>query len=179
MSLAPEMRSGFRRIAAALVAVAGMAASLGIGPARAEVDQSMRLASIEPVGITEAATANPGQMVRAEINLSDQTMHVYVGDRLVNIFPISSGRSGYGTPPGKYKAEWLSPKHRSRKYDNAPMPWAVFFHGGYAIHGTDAIRRLGRPASHGCIRLHPDNAKLFYSLVLKNGRENTLITIVR
>jgi lipoprotein-anchoring transpeptidase ErfK/SrfK len=55
----------------------------------------------------------------------------------------------------------------------------VFFHGGYAIPGTTEVRRLGRPASHGCIRLHPDNAKVFYTLVLKNGRENTTITITR
>ena len=59
------------------------------------------------------------------------------------------------------------------------MPWSVFFHGGYAIHGTTDIRHLGRVASHGCIRLHPDNAKLFFRLVQANGRDNTVITVVR
>ena len=83
------------------------------------------------------------------------------------------------TPVGRYKAEWLSRYHRSRKYDNAPMPWAVFFYGGYAVHGTTEIKRLGRPASHGCVRLHPENAKIFFSLVKKVGMPNTLITVVR
>ena len=59
------------------------------------------------------------------------------------------------------------------------MPWSVFFHGGYAVHGTTAVRRLGRPASHGCVRLHPANAKIFYKLVQQNGKENTLVSIVR
>jgi lipoprotein-anchoring transpeptidase ErfK/SrfK len=152
---------------------------LGAGTAQAEVGAGMRLAAIDPVPLTEAATATPGVQVLARVDLSDQTMHVYLGGKLVNIFPVSSGRQGYGTPPGNYKAEWLSPKHRSRKYNNAPMPWAVFFHGGYAIHGTTEVRRLGRPASHGCVRLDPANARLFYTMVNKNGRENTTITIVR
>jgi len=55
----------------------------------------------------------------------------------------------------------------------------VFFHGGYAIHGTTDIRRLGKPASHGCVRLHPDNAKIFFQMVKDFGMENTLITVVR
>ena len=59
------------------------------------------------------------------------------------------------------------------------MPWAVFFNGGYAIHGTTEIRALGRPASHGCVRLHPDNAKAFFSLVKIVGMENTLIDVVQ
>ena len=59
------------------------------------------------------------------------------------------------------------------------MPWSVFFHGGYAIHGTTDVWHLGHPASHGCIRLKPDNAKIFYTLVLKNGSDNTTITITR
>jgi lipoprotein-anchoring transpeptidase ErfK/SrfK len=59
------------------------------------------------------------------------------------------------------------------------MPWSVFFHGGYAVHGTTDLRRLGRPASHGCVRLDPKNAKVFYKLVDASGRENTLISIVR
>ena len=67
----------------------------------------------------------------------------------------------------------------SRKYDDAPMPHSVFFHGGYAVHATDAIRRLGRPASHGCIRLHSDDASDFYTLVETVGPANTSIVIVR
>ena len=59
------------------------------------------------------------------------------------------------------------------------MPWAVFFNGGYAVHGTTDVRNLGRPASHGCIRLHPDNAKTFFRMVQSSGKESTLISVVR
>ena len=57
------------------------------------------------------------------------------------------------------------------------MPWSVFFHRGYAIHGSYEIKHLGRPASHGCIRLHPKNAAALYSLVQKRGPGNTVIEI--
>jgi len=59
------------------------------------------------------------------------------------------------------------------------MPWSVFFYKGYAIHGTTEIKRLGRPASHGCVRLHPDNAKVFFELVKSKGLDSTLISVVR
>ena len=65
----------------------------------------------------------------------------------------------------------------SRKYDMAPMPHSIFFHGGYAIHGTDHVRSLGRPASHGCVRLHPRNARTLYNLVRRNGPRNTRIIL--
>jgi lipoprotein-anchoring transpeptidase ErfK/SrfK len=65
----------------------------------------------------------------------------------------------------------------SRKYYNSPMPHSIFFYYGYAIHGTTDIRRLGGPASHGCIRLHPSHAATLYALVERNGRGNTRIEI--
>ena len=67
----------------------------------------------------------------------------------------------------------------SRKYDNSPMPHSIFFYGGYAIHGTDAVKSLGRPASHGCVRLHPGNAKRLYNLVKAHGAGNTRIVVQR
>jgi hypothetical protein len=131
----------------------------------------------------EAAQAAPEEptvpTVVARIDLSDQTMTVYVDEKLSYEFKVSTGRRGYGTPTGQWNAAWLSPYHRSKKYHNAPMPWSVFFHGGYAVHGTTEVRRLGRPASHGCVRLHPANAKIFYQLVREYGKENTLVSIVR
>ena len=74
---------------------------------------------------------------------------------------------GARTPSGVYKPQWLARKWRSRKYNNAPMPHSIFFHEGYAIHGTTEIARLGKIASHGCVRLHPDNAAKLYQLVEK------------
>ena len=72
---------------------------------------------------------------------------------------------GYRTPNGTYKPQRLARKWFSRKYDWSPMPYSIFFDGGYAIHGSYEISHLGRPASHGCVRLHPDNAALLFALV--------------
>ena len=83
----------------------------------------------------------------------------------------------YGTPPGEYHAEFIAAHWRSRKYNFAPMPWSVFFHGGYAIHGTGAVKYLGRPASHGCVRLHTANAATFYAMVKEVGYGNTRIVV--
>lgn len=115
--------------------------------------------------------------LEARIDLSSQTMIVKQHGKTKYKWKISSGRSGYGTPTGQWSAKWLSKHHKSRKYNNAPMPYAVFFNGGYAVHGTNAISRLGRPASHGCIRLHPQNASTFFNLVQKTGLKNTRVVI--
>ena len=148
-------------------------------PAVAETTApNTEVAMVEP----PEAIAEPApelSTVVARVDLSTQRMSVYVDDVLTYTFPVSTGRGSYGTPTGRWTAQWLSPKHRSRKYDNAPMPWSVFFYSGYAVHGTTDLAALGRPASHGCVRLHPDNAKTFYSLVKEIGLDNTLITIVR
>jgi lipoprotein-anchoring transpeptidase ErfK/SrfK len=65
--------------------------------------------------------------------------------------------------------------HYSRKYDNAPMPFSIFFtNNGHAIHATNAVRYLGRVASHGCVRLAPRNAKTLYQLVKAAGGRATI-----
>lgn len=92
---------------------------------------------------------------------------------------VSTARPGYSTPTGSWGAKWLSRDHRSRKYDNAPMPFAVFYNGGYAVHATFETKRLGRPASHGCIRLHPENAATFFALASQYGLSNTRIVVSR
>lgn len=138
--------------------------------------QVVALAAPETAEEPVAETSKP--LVVARIDLSDQMMTAYVDDKLTNAFAVSTGRGRYRTPTGTWQAQWLSPRHRSKKYHNAPMPWSVFFYKGYAIHGTTEINRLGQPASHGCIRLHPDNAKIFYDLVQESGKANTLINVV-
>jgi len=65
----------------------------------------------------------------------------------------------------------------SRKYYNAPMPHAIFFYDGFAIHGTNELARLGGPASHGCVRPHPAHAAALFALVQRNGPRNTRIEI--
>jgi lipoprotein-anchoring transpeptidase ErfK/SrfK len=115
--------------------------------------------------------------VRVVISKSTQRMSVYVDGQPYSNWAVSTGRRGYGTPSGNFRAFRLEPRWYSRKYDMAPMHNAVFFYGGYAIHGTSHVGQLGRPASHGCIRLHPANARAFFALVRQYGPRNTRISI--
>ena len=115
--------------------------------------------------------------VEARIDLSEQKIRVYKHGRLKYTWAISSGRNGYRTPTGSYRPTRMHKEYYSRKYNNAPMPYSIFFHRGYAIHGTNHIRNLGRIASHGCIRLHPDNARTLFNLVRRTGPRSTKISI--
>lgn len=125
-----------------------------------------------------ALPAEAGTII-ARISLSNQTMTVSQNGIVTYRWKVSTARKGYVTPTGSFSAKWLSRYHRSRKYDNAPMPYAIFFKGGYAVHATYDLKRLGRPASHGCVRLHPDNAARLFSLANANGLSNTRIIISR
>jgi len=113
----------------------------------------------------------------AKVDISSQTMVVTHNGRVKYKWPVSTGRKGYSTPTGSYSAKWLSRHHKSRKYNNAPMPYAVFYHRGYAVHATYDTKRLGRVASHGCVRLSPENAAKFFALVKKTGNSNTRIVV--
>jgi lipoprotein-anchoring transpeptidase ErfK/SrfK len=118
--------------------------------------------------------------VSATVSLPRQIMVLNVVDTAgltkTYMWKVSTGKTGYGTPTGSWQPTWLSHDHWSKKYD-APMPFAVFFTGGYAIHATDAVARLGQPASHGCVRLAPENAAMFFELVKTYGKANTKIAI--
>lgn len=111
------------------------------------------------------------------VDKSEQRMYVETPTDYFE-WDVSTARNGYRTPVGNYQPYLLKKIHYSRKYDNAPMPHSIFFHGGYAIHATLDIKRLGRPASHGCIRLSPQNARWLFRLVQDYGKENTYIRIV-
>jgi lipoprotein-anchoring transpeptidase ErfK/SrfK len=115
--------------------------------------------------------------VVVQIDKSSQRMAVSVDGTLRYNWPISTGRDGYGTPSGVFHPQSMARSYFSRKYYNAPMPHAIFFYYGFAIHGTNDISRLGGPASHGCVRLHPANAATLFALVERNGPRNTRIEI--
>lgn len=121
--------------------------------------------------------AGPG--VVAVVDISDQKLRVFQHGVLMHTWKVSTAARGYITPVGKYRPYRIHKMWRSRKYNNAPMPYSIFFHKGWAVHGTDAIRRLGRPASHGCVRLHPKNAKTLYRMVRKVGMKNAAIIVRR
>jgi len=115
--------------------------------------------------------------VVVRVDLSSQRMHVTVNGSHYATWPVSTGRRGYRTPTGSHRPKLLKRKHYSSKYHGSPMPYSIFFRGGYAIHGTYEAGALGRPASHGCIRLHPSNAAELFSLVRAHGKSNTRIVI--
>ncbi len=117
--------------------------------------------------------------IEARIDISEQRMIVYKNGMPRHSWPVSTGRRGYVTPTGSYRPTRMTKMHYSRKYHNSPMPYSIFFRGGYAIHGTSEVKRLGNPASHGCIRLHTDNARTLYGLVRDAGAKNARITITR
>ena len=109
------------------------------------------------------------------ISKSHQLMQVD-SDQGTYQWPVSTARKGYYTPTGTFHPYSLQLMHYSKKYDNAPMPHSIFFSGGYAIHATPHTGNLGRPASHGCVRLSPSNAATLYSIVKQDP--NTTIRIV-
>lgn len=115
--------------------------------------------------------------VVAKVNVSQQKMVVYVDGKVKHVWNVSTGRKGYSTPRGSYAPKHLARQHYSKKYYNSPMPYSIFFRGGYAVHGTSAVGKLGGPASHGCIRLATGNAAKLYSLVQQHGRGGSRIVI--
>lgn len=117
------------------------------------------------------------QSIVAQIGLSDQRLRLSVDGRVVSDWPVSTGRPGYRTPIGTFRPVRLARTWYSTKYDNAPMPYSVFFHGGCAMHSTKELSRLGRPVSHGCIRLHPVNARILFELVRERGLADARIVI--
>lgn len=117
--------------------------------------------------------------VVAHVSLSAQRVDVSVDGWPAYSWAVSTARRGYVTPIGSFRPYRTARMWYSRKYDMSPMPHSVFFRGGYAIHGTGYVRSLGRPASHGCIRLAPGAAARFYALVREYGFGNSRIVITR
>jgi lipoprotein-anchoring transpeptidase ErfK/SrfK len=115
--------------------------------------------------------------VLVQIDRSTQTMSVSVDGMPRYHWRVSTARRGYITPPGSYHPQMMARSWFSRRYYNSPMPHSIFFHGGYAIHGTYEISRLGGPASHGCVRLDPPNAAVLFELVEREGMRNTTIVV--
>ena len=109
------------------------------------------------------------------VDKTEQRLNVTVDGAPRYSWPVSTARWGYRTPNGTYRPQWFARKWYSRKYDWSPMPYSIFFNGGYAIHGSYEISRLGRPASHGCIRLHPSNAAVLFALVKANMNDTRIV----
>ncbi|HVZ50619.1 MAG TPA: L,D-transpeptidase [Pseudolabrys sp.] len=128
------------------------------------------LAFLAFIGLSRAQAA-----VLITVDKTAQQLSVAVDGFTRYQWPVSTARWGYRTPNGTYRPQRLARKWFSRKYDWSPMPYSIFFNGGYAIHGSYEISHLGRPASHGCIRLHPENAAVLFALVQDHIKDTEIV----
>jgi|SRR5208337_1952667 len=119
------------------------------------------------------ASAASAEVV-VQVSKARQAMYVYVNGQMAYVWPVSTAAWGYNTPEGVYYPTALDPYHRSGRY-GSPMPYSIFFTGGYAIHGSYDIGNLGYPASHGCIRLHPQHAGELYELVRSSNSTRIIV----
>lgn len=142
-----------------------------------QVAAAIGLSGLAVLGTQGAARAETASQLEARVSISAQTMEVLVDGRPTFAWRVSTAGKGYSTPTGSWKPTHLEETWFSKQYDNAPMPHAVFFHEGYAVHATTMVKRLGHPASHGCVRLRPTDAEDFFQLVSIFGSGNTTITI--
>jgi hypothetical protein len=113
-----------------------------------------------------------------QIDKSSQRMTVSLDGEPIHTWPVSTGLRAYDTPSGSYTPFRLEEDHYSKEWDDAPMPHSIFFtRQGHAIHGTSHVRNIGRPASHGCVRLEPENARALFDLVRRVGLPNTRVVL--
>ena len=161
--------SQLTRIALLLTAID---AALVVLPAAAHAGSGFRRA-------IDAGMAGPRRAgVLVIIDKSQQKMTVSVNGAERYEWPVSTGRAGYSTPSGTYTATSMNKIWYSKQWDNSPMPHAIFFmRDGHAIHGSYEVRNLGKPVSHGCVRIAPKNAAKLYALVEENGLANTQVVV--
>jgi hypothetical protein len=126
--------------------------------------------------VAGANEARAGILIR--VDKTTQRMTVTRDGQTLYDWPVSTGMEGYSTPRGAFSPSRMVVDYRSREWDDAPMPHAIFFTGrGHAIHGSSHTGRLGSPASHGCVRLAPGKAATLYALVKAEGMGNTRVVI--
>src|SRR5215471_8916797 len=138
-------------------------------------------AESEPRGSQPQPNPGPkktGSAILININKAKQRMTVFVDGIEKYHWPVSTGRAGYSTPSGSYTATSMNEIWYSKEWDNSPMPHSIFFiRDGHAIHGSYEVKNLGKPVSHGCVRISPENATTLYALVKQNGLANTQVVL--
>jgi lipoprotein-anchoring transpeptidase ErfK/SrfK len=123
-------------------------------------------------------TKKTGPSILITIDKAKQNMTVSIDGVQQYEWPVSTGRAEYSTPSGTYTPTSMNEVWFSQEWDNAPMPHSIFFmKDGHAIHGSYEVKTLGKPVSHGCVRISPQNAATLYALVRKNGLENTQVVL--
>jgi len=112
------------------------------------------------------------------VDKSAQRMTVARDGEALYTWPVSTGRSGYATPSGSFTPFRMEADHYSKEWDDAPMPHSIFFTKiGHAIHGSYETKKLGTPASHGCVRLSPAHAATLFAMVKQDGVTNTKVVL--
>lgn len=138
----------------------------------------MRRVGVAAFAALLCVSASARADVVVSISKSQQRLAVTVDGAETYRWPVSTGRAGYQTPEGKFRPIRLERSWYSHRYNMSPMPYSVFFYHGYAVHGTMETKNLGRAASHGCVRLSPDNASVLFSLVRRHGIGNTRLVVM-
>jgi hypothetical protein len=138
----------------------------------------MRCIGVVALGALLCLSAPAKAEIVVNISKSQQRLAVVVDGTELYRWPVSTGRRGYATPSGTFHPMRLERHWYSRQYEMTPMPWAMFFFRGYAVHGTMEAYNLGHAASHGCVRLRPDNASTLFSLVHKRRLGATKIVVM-
>ena len=135
------------------------------------------LSALLALGFSSIASCASAALL-IKVDKSSQTLTVLRDGRTLHTWAVSTGKSGHTTPSGNFSAFRMEAEHFSKEWDNAPMPHSVFFtKQGHAIHGSYDIKRLGLPASHGCVRLAPGNAARLFALVKQEGLSNTRVML--
>ncbi len=130
------------------------------------------LASLAAAG----GTARAEILIKVDKNVQQMTV-VRNGEALYS-WPVSTGRTAHPTPSGSYTTFRMEADHYSKEWDDAPMPHSIFFTKiGHAIHGSYDTKRLGMPASHGCVRISPAHAATLFALVKREGLANTKVVL--
>jgi lipoprotein-anchoring transpeptidase ErfK/SrfK len=121
-------------------------------------------------GLIVAAGSVASASIIIDIDKVKQRMTVRIDGTLKYTWPVSTGKPGYATPSGTFSVFRMEKTYASKEWDNAPMPHTMFFTpAGNAIHGTYESAYLGRPVSHGCVRLALQNAATLFSLIQSQG----------
>ena len=146
-----------------------------------QINSTPAKAESEPGGSRPQSNRGPkktGSAILININKAKQKMTVFVDGIEKYHWPVSTGRAGYSTPSGTYTATSMNEIWYSKEWDNSPMPHSIFFiKDGHAIHGSYEVKNLGKPVSHGCVRISPENATTLYALVKQNGLANTQVVL--
>ena len=135
-------------------------------------------AAMAALGAVAAISPALSAEVYIRVDKTTQRITVSVDGEQRYSWPVSTGMADYATPTGAFTPSRLAREHYSREWDNAPMPYSIFFtDAGHAIHGSQAVARLGTPASHGCVSLAPGNARILFNLVMAEGLGSTRIEV--